>query len=680
MDMDSICKENEGESKSLYRKNLMLIFLGAAVLLYILLPNVFTSDKTYVNVVTIINLIFKLCMFMSAVIAYKISHKTVFMYLEIIFGVISIINIVFLIIIIKNGTGINNINNVCYILKLMSNVIVYTSAIIFSKVLNSAITDKLLKKVQIIYGIIPLISIIVIEANEKYFNSIGTIKLANIICFSELVFIALLFEGLVIVYKNLNKLQNKGVLKSIIAADVMFIISHIISLQFIPLFRYLHSYSNVFTLVANAIVCAIVIKCTLKSEIDKLQGLIDEKNRQISAFHNMSKQVFQSISDGVIIRNDNDIVFANNSMIEMTKAASSEKFEGFDVIKLIGNNYIKKFKEYNKLVCGGEKIGKIKEEIVCFDGNRVMVEVSCTKVNMGGKNVILSIIKNLSKQMKAEENERKLIEARNKDKLRGEFFANISHELRTPINVIYSSLQVMQMHIEKENIKNEKIDCYMKVIKQNCYRLLRIISNLIDITKIEAGFLKPSISKREIVSLVENISMSIVPYLHEKNMELIFDTDVEEKYAYCDPDMMERVMLNLFSNAVKFRKNNGHVWVNMHDTGDGNITIEVKDDGIGIAEEKQHLIFKRFTQVDSSLIRRSKGSGIGLSLVKSIVEMNSGTISFKSKENVGTKFIIKLPSDGNAVVDGYSNVRSICDSSIESTKEKVNIEFAGICN
>lgn len=680
MNMDSICKENEGERKRLYRKNLMLIFFGAAVLLYILVPNVFRSDKTYVNIVAIINLIFKLFMLMSAVIAYKISHKTVFMYFEIIFGVISIINIVFLIEVVKNGTGTNNIPNVSYILKLISDLILYTSAIIFSRVLKSAITDKFLKKIKIIYGIIPLISIIVMEAMDKYFNSISTIKLSNVICISQLVFIALLFSGLVIVYRNFNKLRQEGIFKSIIAADVIFIISHIMSLKFMPLFKSLYLCSNLFTLIGNAIICEIVIRCTLKNELIKLHELIDEKNSEISALNNLTKQVFESISDGVIVRNNNDIVFANNSMIEMTKAASSEKFEGFNVMKLIGKDYIKKFMQYNKLVCEGGRIGKIKEEIVCFDGNRIMVEVSCTKVNIGGENLILSIIKNISKQIKAEENERKLIEAKNKDKLRGEFFANISHELRTPINVIYSSLQVMQMHIEKDSINNEKIDCYMKVIKQNCYRLLRIISNLIDITKIEAGFLKPSISKREIVSLVENISMSIVPYLHEKNMELIFDTDVEENYAYCDPDMMERVMLNLLSNAVKFRKNNGHVWVNMYDAGDGNITIEVTDDGIGIAEEKQHLIFKRFTQVDSSLIRRSKGSGIGLSLVKSIIEMNSGTISFKSKENVGTKFVIKLPSDGNAAMEEYNNVRSICDSSIESTKEKVNIEFAGICN
>jgi|GEM_PF-1692011 len=680
MDMDSICKGNEGEHKGLYKKNLILIFLAAAALMYVVLSTIFTSDKMYVNIVAIINLILKLCMFMSAVIAYKISHKAVFMYLEIIFGVISIINIVFLIVIIKNGIGINNIPKVYYIAKLVVNLIVYTSAIVFSKVLKSEITDKLLKKIQIVYGIIPLTFLIVIEVKERYFDSISAIKLANIICFSQLVFIALLLAGLFIIYKNFNKLEAKGVFKNLISADVIFIISHIMSLQFMPFFKYLSEYSNLFTLIADAIICETVIKCTLQNELGKLYKLIDEKNNQINDLTNIHKQVFQSMSDGVIVRSDNNIIFANDSMLEMTKAAASENFEGFNVIKLIGNDYIKKFRQYNKLVCEGKEVSKIREEIVCFDGNRVMVEVSCTRVNMGGKNIILSIIKNLSKQIKAEENERELIEAKNKDKLRGEFFANVSHELRTPINVIYSSLQVMQMHIEKDNINNDKIDCYMKVIKQNCYRLLRIISNLIDITKIEAGFLKPNISKREIVSLVENISMSIVTYLHEKNMELIFDTDVEEKYAYCDPDMIERVMLNLFSNAVKFRKSSGHVWVNMHDMKDGNITIEVKDDGIGIPEEKQHLIFKRFTQVDSSLIRRSKGSGIGLSLVKSIIEMNSGTIRFESKENVGTKFIIKLPSDGNEVMEGYSNVRSICDSSIDSTKEKVNIEFAGICN
>lgn len=676
---DNIYEGNEGErKKSLYRRNLILLFLSGIVLLYVALPTTFTDNKTYVNIVEMINLLLKLSMFISVIIAYKIYHKTVFIYLEIILGVISVINIVFLIALVKGGGALNDIPNVCYMFKFIIDCIAYTSAITFSILLKSTVTNKVLKRVQIIYGVIPLMLVVIIQFKGRYFNSYNTMKLENIMYYGQLAFLAMLFACLVIIYKNSNKLQNKGFFKKLIVADVLFMISHILSLNFIPLIHYLHRCNYIFSLLGTAIICQVVIEATLQNQLEKLYRSISEKNCEIENLKYLYRSVFEFMSDGIIIRDGGNIIFANNSMVEMTRAVSDEKFKGFNVVKLIGSKYIERFNQYNKLVLEGKKVNGITEEIVCFDGNKIMVEVSCTKIVMAGKSMILSIVKNISNQMKAEQNEKELIAARNKDKLRGEFFANISHELRTPINVIYSSLQVMQMHMEKDNINNDKIDCYMKVIKQNCYRLLRIISNLIDITKIEAGFLKPNMSRREIVSLIENISMSIVTYLHQKDMELVFDTDIEEKYVECDADMMERVMLNLFSNAVKFRKSNGHVWVNIHDTKDGSVTIEVKDDGIGIPEEKQKLIFKRFTQVDSSLIRRSKGSGIGLSLVKSIIEMNSGSIRFESKEDVGTKFIIKLPSERNEIMHEYSDVKAISDSGIDNTKEKVNIEFADI--
>lgn len=680
MDRDNIYRGNEDESKSLYKKNLLIAILGTVTLLCITLPVTFGDSKSYVSAMEVLSLVFELCTFISVMIAYRISHKAVFMYLEISLGVISLINIVFLIAIIRSKDVFDGIPNICYLFKYVMNYILYTSSIVFSIFLKDSSTDKVLRRVHTAYGIIPLMIVITIEANEKYFDSYSNVKLNTVAFFNEVVFLILLFICLIIIYRNFSKLKSAGVFGKLIAADIMFMISHAISLGHMSFSDSINRYSYVFALIGTIIICDVIIKMTLKKQLIYFYKLMIDQSNEITDLKDMSEKVFQSTSDGIIIRDNNDVVFANTSMLEMTKAYSKEDFNGFDVVKLISNKYIKEFKQYNKLLCEGRDVDNVREELVCFDGNKVMVEVNCKKIRFNGKAMILSVVRNISKQIKAEQNEKELIKAKNKDKLRGEFFANISHELRTPINVIYSSLQVMQMHIKKDNINNDKIECYMNVIKQNCYRLLRIISNLIDITKIEAGFLKPNISTCEIISLVENISMSIVTYLHEKNMELVFDTDVEEKYIECDPDMMERVMLNLFSNAVKFRKNNGHVWINIHDTKDGNITIEVKDDGIGIPEEKQHLIFKRFTQVDNSLIRRSKGSGIGLSLVKSIIEMNSGSISFKSKESVGTKFIIKLPSNNNEIMQEYSGVKGISDSSIDNTKEKVNIEFADICN
>lgn len=680
MNKDNNYIGNEGESKSLYKKHLVIAILGTIALLYVALPVTFEDSKSCVGTTEMLSLVFELCMFTSVIIAYKISHKAVFMYLEISLGVISLINIVFLSAIIRSKGTLDGIPNVCYLFRDVLSYILYTSAIVFSVLLKDSITDKVLKRVRIAYGVIPLVFVIIMEANEKYFDSYSVVKLKTIMLFNQFAFLIMLFACLIIIYRNFSRLKSAGVLGKLIAADIIFMISHIICLKFMLSFNSINRYSYVLELIGNIIICHVIIKMTLKKQLGYFHKLIIDQSDEITNLKNIGEKAFQLASDGIIIRDNNDVVFANASMVEMTKAYSKEHFKGFDIVKLISNDYIKEFKQYNKLLCEGRNVDNVREELVCFDGNKVMVEVNSAKVNFDGKGMILSVVRNISKQLKAEQDAKELIEAKNKDKLRGEFFANISHELRTPINVIYSSLQVMQLHIEKDNISNDKIECYMNVIKQNCYRLLRIISNLIDITKIEAGFLKPNISRCEIISLVENISMSIVTYLHEKNMELVFDTDVEEKYIECDPDMIERVMLNLFSNAVKFRRNNGHVWINMHDTKDGNITIEVKDDGIGIPEEKQHLIFKRFTQVDNSLIRRSKGSGIGLSLVKSIIEMNSGSISFKSKENVGTKFTIKLPSNNNEIMQEYGGVKAISNSSIDNTKEKVNIEFADIYN
>ena len=184
---------------------------------------------------------------------------------------------------------------------------------------------------------------------------------------------------------------------------------------------------------------------------------------------------------------------------------------------------------------------------------------------------------------------------------------------------------------------------YLSVMKQNCYRLLRLINNLIDITRIEVGYLKMGFGNYDIVKVVEDITMSTVDYIESKGLSLIFDTDVEEKIIGIDRENMERVMLNLLSNAIKFSKENGHIWVNIYDKGD-TVEISVKDDGIGISEEMQESIFERFVQSDPLFTRNHEGSGIGLSLVKSIVEAHGGQVYAKSKEGYGSEFIVELPN------------------------------------
>lgn len=274
--------------------------------------------------------------------------------------------------------------------------------------------------------------------------------------------------------------------------------------------------------------------------------------------------------------------------------------------------------------------------------------------------------------MKVDENNRLLEKAKEYDKAKTEFFANVSHELRTPLNVMLSSLQLIQLYIENGSIIDKGIDLGKKiaVLRQNSLRVLKLINNLIDITKIDAGFYEAYLQNCNIVNLIEETTLSVAEYIESKGIKLIFDTDVEEKIIACDPEKIERIMFNLLSNATKFTPQGGLIEVNLYNK-ERNIIISVKDTGIGIPKDKQELIFERFRQVDRELAKNYEGSGIGLSLVKSLVEIHKGTIEVKSEYGKGSEFIISIP------VTKISEEKSVQDIS-EISKDMMRVEFSDL--
>ncbi len=271
------------------------------------------------------------------------------------------------------------------------------------------------------------------------------------------------------------------------------------------------------------------------------------------------------------------------------------------------------------------------------------------------------------------------------EKKKSQFYENLSHELKTPLSVIYASTQLIETAATLNNNDDERnrIQRQIKHIKQNCYRLIKIINNIIDTSRCENGYMPVLMGNHNIISIVEGISLSIVRFAETKGINIIFDTDTEEKYMACDPDIIERILLNLLSNALKFSDRNGSILISIDDCTD-KVIIKVKDNGIGIPADKQKLIFERFGQVDSSLSRNQEGSGIGLSLVKSLVEVHNGTIDVQSELGKGSEFIITLPvkllpdtEKGNS----SESVNTAAQSSKTYTNsliEKINIEFSDI--
>lgn len=260
--------------------------------------------------------------------------------------------------------------------------------------------------------------------------------------------------------------------------------------------------------------------------------------------------------------------------------------------------------------------------------------------------------------------------------MKTEFFANISHELRTPLNVLLGALQLLEL-IDKNDsleVNRDKIKKYCMIMKQNCYRLVRLVNNLIDITKIDTGYFLFHPKTIDLVNVVEEITLSVIGYSESKGIRLVFDTNVEERLVNLDPDLIERIILNLLSNSIKFTGSGGEIYVNINDN-DNEIIIDVRDTGIGIPDEKLIDIFERFAQVDKSLSRSNEGSGIGLSLVKSLVELQGGKVEIKSKYGVGTdiKVIFPINELDNNLKNKYEN-----SFDRENNIEKINIEFSDI--
>lgn len=225
------------------------------------------------------------------------------------------------------------------------------------------------------------------------------------------------------------------------------------------------------------------------------------------------------------------------------------------------------------------------------------------------------------------------------------FIVNVSHELKTPLNVIFTAVQLLQMYCHNGSLdkKKETIVKYLDSMKLNSYRLSKLINNIVDSSKIQAGFFELSLSNNNIVEIVEDIVMSVTDFTESKGLTIIFDTNIEEKIIACDPQKIERIMLNLISNAIKFSEVGNEIFVEVKDNNEF-VEISVKDNGIGIEEKNLDAIFDRFKQVDKSLSRNAEGTGIGLNLVKSIVELHGGSIHAESELGKGSKFTAKLPS------------------------------------
>lgn len=264
------------------------------------------------------------------------------------------------------------------------------------------------------------------------------------------------------------------------------------------------------------------------------------------------------------------------------------------------------------------------------------------------------------------------------EKFKNQFLSNISHEFKTPLNILLSAIQLQlsqynhMSNSEKENNNNYK---QLHIMRQNSYRLLRLVNNLIDITKIDSHYIKLKKQNLNLVYFVEEIVDSSYEYITQMNRSITFDTTDEEIILGFDPNAMERIILNLISNSVKFTECGGKILVKVSaNYKEEKVYVSVKDNGIGISQEAADIVFDRFSQVDELLTRRSEGSGIGLSIVKSFTELHGGDVFINKELDKGTEITICLPIKKF----DCSEEHSFQDKVLDSRDKRFEIEFSDI--
>ncbi|WP_250675026.1 ATP-binding protein [Paraclostridium ghonii] len=258
------------------------------------------------------------------------------------------------------------------------------------------------------------------------------------------------------------------------------------------------------------------------------------------------------------------------------------------------------------------------------------------------------------------------------EKLKSDFFSNLYHELGTPINAIMSSLQLLSFNIDSmKKVDAEEIQYISDIIKKNGLRLLKLTNNLVYVTKLDSNEIRCNFKKGDIVSFIENICTKTAIFCEGKSISLIFDTNKEEYIGEFDENIIEKILLNLLSNAIKYNKKNGKIEVLLTCEKEY-ITIKVKDEGVGIPNRYTKRIFEKLGYVDDRLVKLNEGSGLGLYITNSIVNIYGGIIDVNTSLGEGSEFIVKLPfKKGNT----KNKISSKC---VMSGFDPISIEFSDI--
>ncbi|MFC7048969.1 PAS domain-containing sensor histidine kinase [Emcibacter nanhaiensis] len=386
-----------------------------------------------------------------------------------------------------------------------------------------------------------------------------------------------------------------------------------------------------------------------KQQLDDLEDQLDILCPLLEGQDNFFRHIVEELTDIVVLSDEKANIQYVNPVIETLLGYTPQEVLGRNVKMLMQEVDSQQHEDYvtSYLSSGHPKIIGVGRDVVCRhkSGEFLPFELRLTDTMENGRVYFIGTLRDIQRRKKAEElASRATMEAISANKAKSDFLANMSHELRTPLNAIIGYSEMLEKQFFGE-IGHEKYLEYAGYIKLSGDRLLNLVNDVLDISKIEAGRYELVRDVVEFENIVADLYHEFVPLAESAQVRLVVDCEKEIGRVYVDEKALKQVLSNLVSNAIKFSYQDKEVRLSVMRKDAGQLCLVVQDEGIGMSQEEIDVALTSFGQVQSSLVRNHQGTGLGLPLSRYLVRLHGGTFSLESKPREGTRITVTLPAE-----------------------------------
>jgi len=375
---------------------------------------------------------------------------------------------------------------------------------------------------------------------------------------------------------------------------------------------------------------------TISFENLNLYKNVEKRNNKLKALKSYLDNVITSMTNGILVIDNKNVVRVFNKKTEELVGMGYKKV----INKYIENTNLRKdfikeiFNIKNKIDKGLEVIDQEFEYQISED-EKMPFGISATMLKKENAHLgVLYVIRDMRET-------KELMELKRIDKLKDEFLSMVSHELRTPLTSIKAYTETLLYMVEENDIESEKE--FLNIINEESERLSRLINDVLDLSKIEAGKMTFIIKEEDLSILINKAVKNMFGFANEKKIKLLGEFSEENIKVYIDNDRMLQVLANLINNAIKFTPEEGTVRVIAKIIDENYVEISVKDNGAGIRDEDKERIFEKFKQSEDILTRQAGGTGLGLPICKNIIEYHGGKLWVESEYGNGSEFKFTIP-------------------------------------